>query len=197
MNIVEIYERFPTEDKCLDYLEEIRWQGKPQCPYCESHKSTPMKKERRHHCNNCNTTYSVTVQTIFHRTRMPLQKWFLAICLILNAKKGISARQLARDLKVNKDTAWYMGMRIRRSMLNERELLRGIVEMDETYIGGKSKNRRGNTGSGGYGKPRDPFKLRMSPVGGKIPVVGMTERGGRVRAMVVKEVKGKTMKSLV
>jgi len=105
MDIVEIYRRFPTEQDCISYLEKVRWKGKPTCPYCESTNQTPMSKEKRYHCNSCNTSFSVTVRTIFHKTKLPLQKWFLAICLILNAKKGISARQLARDLKVNKDTA--------------------------------------------------------------------------------------------
>jgi len=81
----------------------------------------------------------VTVGTIFHKTRLPLQKWFLAITLILNAKKGIAARQLARDLKVNKDTAWRISMKIREAMAQreQRTLLTGLVEMDETYVEGK------------------------------------------------------------
>lgn len=144
MNIAQIYRIFPKEEDCLAHLEKVRWNGTPTCPYCQSTRSTPLPEEGRHHCNNCNTSFSVTVQTIFHRTKLPLQKWFLAISLILNAKKGISARQLARDLEVNKDTAWYMGMRIRKSMLADHKLLQGIVEVDETYIGGKP--RKGGPG---------------------------------------------------
>lgn len=127
MNIVEIFDRFPTEKDCLNYIEQIRWKGTPVCPYCNSKNQTPLKNENRYHCNNCNTSFSVTVRTIFHKTKLPLQKWFLAISLILNAKKGISARQLARDIKVNKDTAWSMGMRVRRAMVEQRELMTGIV----------------------------------------------------------------------
>jgi transposase-like protein len=183
MNIVEVYEKFPTHNDCLAYLERVRWQGKPKCPYCNSHKSTPMKKEHRYHCNNCNTSYSVTVRTIFHKTKLDLQKWFLGLSLILNAKKGMSSRQLARHLKVNKDTAWYMGMRIRKAMLQDRELLHGIVEMDECYIGGKPRKTRDKK----Y-KPGDrPKRGRGSK---KIPVVGMVERGGNVKAKVVKKKKG-------
>lgn len=132
MNIIEVYKRFPTHEDCLDYLEFVRWSGEPTCPYCQSPKSSPMPNERRYHCNNCNTSYSVTVGTIFHKTHLDLQKWFLALSLVLNAKKGISARQLARDLEVNKNTAWYLGMRIRKAMSErfQRKLLRGIVEMD-------------------------------------------------------------------
>ena len=170
MNIIQIYKRFPVQKDCLDYLEAIRWRGTPTCPYCQSIRSSPLPKENRHHCNNCNTSYSVTVGTIFHKTRLDLQRWFLAITLILNAKKGISARQLARDLEINKNTAWYMAMRIRKAMVEHGELLKGIVEMDETFIGGKP--RKG-------GPPRK--RGRGAP---KTPVVGMIERGGRVKAKV-------------
>lgn len=134
MNIVEIFRLFPTEDDCIDHLEKVRWRGAPSCPYCKSPRTSPLPKESRHHCNNCNTTFSVTVGTIFHQTHLPLQKWFLAVSLVLNAKKGISARQLARDLEVNKNTGWRIGMQIRKAMtqVEERTLLTGIVEMDET-----------------------------------------------------------------
>jgi transposase-like protein len=185
MNIVEIYEKFPSNKDCLDYLEQVRWKGKPVCPYCQSPKVTPLPKENRHHCNTCNTSFSVTVRTIFHKTKLPLQKWFLAICLILNAKKGISARQLARDIKVNKDTAWYMGMRIRRAMIEQRDLMMGIVEMDETYIGGKP--RKGN--GGGHNKRGRGTK--------KIPVIGIVQRGGDVKARPAKNLTGKTLRALV
>ena len=128
MNIIEIYKRFPDETSCIKHLEKVRWHGIPTCPYCKSHKQTLLKsKAVRYHCNNCNTSYSVLVGTIFHNSKLDLQKWFLAISIILNAKKGVAARQLGRDLEVTKDTAWYMGMRIRKAMFNNADLLRGIV----------------------------------------------------------------------
>lgn len=132
MNIIQVYKQFPTQNDCLTYLEKVRWHNNPQCPYCNSNNYTPLKQECRYHCNTCNTSYSVTVQTIFHKTKVDLQKWFLAVSIILNAKKGISARQLARDIEVNKNTAWYMAMRIRRAMRERQELLEGIVEIDDT-----------------------------------------------------------------
>ncbi|MFC2060863.1 IS1595 family transposase, partial [Chloroflexota bacterium] len=175
MNIVSIYKQFPTEADCLTYLEQVRWQGKPICPYCNSTNSTLLLKEQRHHCNNCNTTFSVTVNTIFHHTHLPLQKWLLAVTLVLNAKKGIAARQLARDLDVNKNTAWRMGMKIRQAMIDteQRNLLTGLVEMDETYIGGKPRK-----GSGQHLKRGRGTK--------KTPVVGIIERGGNVTASVAR-----------
>src|SRR5580704_17986571 len=111
MNIIQVYKQFPTTSDCIKHLENVRWNGVPVCPYCKSTKQTPRPKEQRYHCNNCNTSYSVTVGTIFHKTKVDLQKWFVAISLVLNAKKGISARQMGRDIGVTKDTAWYMIMR--------------------------------------------------------------------------------------
>jgi len=191
MNIVSIYKQFPTEQDCLSHLEKVRWpDGKPVCPYCQSNKTSPLPKEYRHHCNNCNTTFSVTVGTIFHHTHLPLQKWFLAVSLILNAKKGIAARQLARDLEVNKNTAWSLEMRIRKTMIEtkQRELLQGIVEMDETYIGGKPRKGSGDS---------EPLKRGRGTK--KIPVVGMIERDGKVTAKAIKNHKldHKTLKALV
>ncbi len=190
MNIVKIYKLFPAEKDCLNHIENVRWHGKPQCTYCQSTKVTPMPKESRYHCNNCNTTFSVTVGTIFHHTHLPLQKWFLAISIVLNAKKGISARQLARDLEVNKDTAWRMGMKVRQAMTQQihRELLTGIIEMDETYIGGKPRK------GGGNGEPNKRGRGTK-----KTPVVGMIEREGSVRAKVMRKEKlnGKNLKALV
>lgn len=184
MNIIQIYEQFPTEDDCISHLEEVRWPKGPHCPYCNSSKSTPLPKEHRYHCNSCNTSYSVTVGTIFHKTKIDLQKWFLAISLILNAKKGISSRQLARDLHVNKNTAWYVQMRVRRAMIEQRELLQGIVEVDETYVGGKPRK-----GSGDHNKRGRGTK--------KIPVVGAIERDGNVKAKIAKNLTAKTLSSFI
>jgi transposase-like protein len=133
MNIVSIFEIFPTEADCITHLEKVRWKGTPICPYCQSHRSSSMPNEQRHHCNNCKTSFSVTVGTIFHHTRLPLQKWFVAVALVLNSKKGISARELAHDLKVNKNTGWRMGMQIRQALdeTGQRELLSSVVEMNQ------------------------------------------------------------------
>jgi transposase-like protein len=114
----EVYCRFPTRADCIAQLEKVRWSGEPQCPYCRAQQSTALPAEYRYHCNRCNTAFSVTVRTVFHHTHLPLQKWFLAISLLLNAKKSISTLQLAQDLGVNKNTAWYVGQRIHTAMLD-------------------------------------------------------------------------------
>jgi transposase-like protein len=128
VDIQQVYYRFPTKADCIAQLEKVRWNGSPQCPYCGARHNTALPADCRYHCNRCNTTFSVTVQTVFHHTHLPLQKWFLAIALLLNARKGITVQQLAQDLGVNKNTAWYIGQRIRTAMLDmeQRELIQGL-----------------------------------------------------------------------
>jgi len=190
MNIVQVYRQFPSQKDCIIHLEKVKWGEKPICPYCKSERNTPCKGEQRYHCNSCNTTFSVTVQTIFHKTKIDLQRWFVAISLVLNAKKGISARQLARDIDVNKNTAWYMLMRIRRAMIEHGNLLQGIVEVDETYVGGKYKNKHNDKkpkGGGGQGRNTTD----------KTAVFGVLERNGKVKAQIVKDVTKGTLQRLI
>lgn len=132
MDIAEIYEKCEDQGTYIARLEALRWHGKPVCPYCKSPNSTPLSNEQRHHCNTCNTSYSVTVNSIFHKSKLPLHKWFMAIALILNDRSSISARQLGRHLRVTKDTAWYVGMRIRKAMFEDRDLLMDIAQQRGT-----------------------------------------------------------------
>lgn len=178
MNIIQIFNRFPDQAACIDHLEQVRWQGVPTCPYCGSQHSSVSARKHRWHCNTCNRGYSVTVGTIFHHTHLPLQKWFLAVSLVLNAKKGLSALQLSRDLEVNKNTAWRIAMKIREAMISKGELLTGLVEMDEAYVGGvpRKMNYR-HTGVGKHSAGRGT-KNRA--------VLAAVERGGKVVAKVMK-----------
>ena len=131
MEIDQVYQKFPTIDECISYLEEVRWKGKPVCPYCNSKRSTPILKEHRYHCHGCNTSYSVTTRTIFHRTHLPLQKWFFAIGLLLGERQPISARELSKILKVNKDTAWLITARLDKALTEakQRDFLQALVNM--------------------------------------------------------------------
>jgi transposase-like protein len=114
---------------CPD-LEQIRWGGKPLCPYCGSTNSSPIKQEPRYHCNACFTSYSVTVGTLFHKTHVDLQKWAQAIKLVLT-NGNISVRKLAQEIEVNKNTASYMLVRIRKAMIEEEELLYSLVGIEK------------------------------------------------------------------
>ena len=150
MNLLEVFTHYPTQETCIEHLEIARWGDAPACPYCGS-RDVARKAEGeligRWNCHSCHDSFNVLAGTIFSKTRVPLQKWFLAIALMVNAKKSLSSCQLARDLDLNQKTAWYMQQRIRAQMATEQGsiLLQGIVEADETYIGGKP--RRSNTRS--------------------------------------------------
>ncbi len=193
MNIIQIFSKFPTQKSCVKHLENRKWNDKPICPYCNSTNTNPLVKELRHHCNGCRKSFSITVGTIFHHTHIPLQKWFLAISLIQNAKKGISSRQLARDLELPVYTAWSMAHRIRKSMKDEGKLLEGIIEMDETYVGGKP--RKENKKDDDNNKPNNPRGRGTK----KTPVVGMVERRGKVKDVAVSklELKAKDLRKLI
>lgn len=115
-----------THQECLHLLERIRWNGKPQCPYCGSIKASPLKHENRYHCNKCFTSYSVTVGTLFHKTHVSLSKWFQAICFVVADSEKVSVRQLAERIDVNKNTAAYMLTRIKTAE-DQTELLEQIA----------------------------------------------------------------------
>ncbi len=188
MNIIQIYKKFPTQQDCINHLEKVRWNNEPTCPYCKSKHNTPRPNSHRYQCNTCNTSFSVTVGTVYHNTKLDLQKWFLATTLVLNAKKGLSSRQLSRDIEVNKDTAWSMLMRLRKAFVDQGEFLSGVVEVDETYVGGKNKNRHADKKTkGGQGRGGED----------KIAVFGVVQRDGKVKAQKVKDVSSKTLKSLI
>jgi transposase-like protein len=114
MTLNYISSHLNTHNKCVKYLEEKRWNGEPTCPYCKSKKCSP--KKLRYTCLNCSNSFSVTVGTFMENSNLPLQKWLMAICLMLSAKKGLSAMQLSRDISVNKNTSWLLQMKIRTAM---------------------------------------------------------------------------------
>lgn len=115
-------------DAIVRKLERMRWNGKPQCPYCQSHKTRFLMNERRHRCYTCCSLFSVTVGTLFHGTRLSLKKWFDAIWLMEESREDPSCRAMAQLLGVNRNTACYMAMRIRKARLKESALLWAIRE---------------------------------------------------------------------
>jgi transposase-like protein len=193
MNIIQIFKQFPTQESCIKHLEKARWGDKPICVYCGSTNTNILVKELRHHCNGCRKSFSVTVGTIFHHTHVPLQKWFLLIALMQNAKKGLSSCQAARDIEISQTTTWSMMHRIRKSMSDNTNLLSGIIEMNETYVGGKPRKENS--------KDRDNDD-KDNPRGRgtkKTPVVGMVEREGKVKATSVSkhELKATDLRALI
>ena len=194
MNIVSIYEMFPNEEACITYLEKVRWGGKPVCVYCGAeHKTGKQQADKRYMCFSCKRNYHVCVGTIFHGTQMPLQKWFIVLSLVLNAKKGISSCQLARDCGLTQRTAWYMVVRIRKAMESEEgKLLQGIVEMDETYIGGKP--RKENIQKTEYEKETHNKRGRGTK---KKQVIGIVQRKGEVRTEATEDTSRTNISTLI
>lgn len=187
--LLTIAQRFGTQDACIKHLESVRWSNGILCPYCESKHIHNRKNSHRHLCRDCNRSFSVTVGTIMHSSKLPLPKWFMAIFLIVNAKKGISSLQLSRDIGVNKNTAWYMQKRIRAAMSGSDGMLKGIVEVDESYIGGSMTNMHKS-----YKKELGIYPGGMEH---KRPVLGMMQREGNVKVIAIDKADAKTIRPLL
>ena len=181
INLISLIERYHDEDKCRAYLEELRWPNGVACPRCGSVSISRIEKPRVFDCNSCRYQFSVTAGTIFHDSHLPLWKWFATMYLMIESKKGISANQVKRTIGVSYKTAWYLCHRIRSAMSDgSPSLLKGIVEVDETYVGGKHKGGPGRGSSN------------------KVPVVGMKERtSGKVRMKAVRNVSSSTLKHFI
>ena len=174
-NLVQLIDDFHSERKCRRYLEELRWPEDVHCPRCNSTKISCIKERDQFDCDACRYQFSVTSGTIFHDTHLPLWKWFLAVYMMCESKKSMSALQLKRTLGVAYKTAWYLCHRIRAAM-DEAGPLNGIIEVDETYVGGKTRG-----GKRGRGSPH------------KTAVAGMIERGGPVRMKPLSHVDAKSL----
>jgi len=206
---VNIFEpRFQNEDAAREHLEALHWPEGPFCPHCGSTDAKRLppqrgRKTKAHpegairkgvvQCNDCRQQYTVTVGTVFESSKVPLNKWLLVNHLLCSSKKGMSAHQIARMIGVSYKTAWFMMHRIREAMKDTDTTPMGgygkTVEADETYVGGKTKNRNA--------KQQRRFEKRVSHVEGKQPVMALVERGGKVRSFHVAKVTGETLRSVL
>lgn len=205
MNLYTLAQKFNTQTKCVKHLEKVRWNNKPVCPDCPESKVTARAKvpDRipKYHCNKCNQDFTVLTGTIFEASKMPLPKWFQLIALMLNAPKGISSMQLHRTLGITYKSAWYSAMRVRCAMVDtEVGLLEGIVEMDETFVGGKPRKRNRKKGTADSVAmlsqvESDPNRIKRGRGTKKVPVVGIVEREGekRVRLEVMDKLTAKNL----
>src|ERR1019366_10401795 len=191
MNLLSITQTFTTEDAALDYLIKARWPEGARCLACGHEKVYSItttgktgKPCRLFECSDCGLHFSATTGTLFHDSHLPLQKWFMAMALMAEAKKGISANQVARHIGVQYKTAWHLCHRIRKAMeeLNKAPLggQGQIVEVDETFIGGKNLRKGVKAGKDA-----------------KISVLGMVERGGRVHMQTIENCKAATLRPVV
>lgn len=183
-----------NDKACREHLEKLRWNGEPICPHCGSQRDNHYRIKKRgedkgyYKCKDCRLPFSVTIGTIFEKSTIPLDKWFIAIFKFTTNKKGISSYELMRELGVTQKTAWFMLSRIRNSVRMRDDFeFDGITQVDETYVGGKNKNRS-------KGKKVDNTQGRSLKT--KTPVFGMLNNGV-VFTRVVKNTKGKTLQGII
>jgi transposase-like protein len=189
-----------TDEECREYLERMRWPDGPRCPKCGAEepwkieRKTPSKNAVRtlYRCRACKRQFTATVGTIFEDSKIPLSKWFAAIYLMCASKKGISAHQIHRQLDVTYKSAWFMCHRIRYAMGDkDPALLTGVIEADETYVGGRPRGHRAQRGT------LTMSVLIMAAWEKKTPVLGILERGGRVRTLAMKPISKKATQAVL
>jgi len=205
LNLIALAQHFSDEDKAREFLEKLRWPEGPVCPHCgvlnNAYRLEPQPSKKGKHvrkgvwkCGGCRQQFTVTVGTIFADSHIPLSKWLLAYHLLCASKKGMSAHQLHRMLKVTYRSAWFMAHRIRYTMTQEplSSKLTGIIEVDETYIGGKVRYSQPVAV-----KPGVRAQDRKYAYANKEAVVSVLQRGGRVQSKHVQRVTAANLRPIV
>jgi transposase-like protein len=177
MTLIDVHQMFSSDAKCRELLKRLRWPVRPECPRCNGPAVALETDKDLLYCKECDYQFTVTSNTIFHDSHLPLIKWFCAVYLLCESRKGMSANQVKRMLGVSYKTAWYLCHRIRKAMqIVDAQMLDGKVEMDETFIGGKRRRLAG-----------------QKPTHDKEIVIGIRQRGGELRLFHAADVAAGTL----
>jgi transposase-like protein len=182
----QLFEMFPDAESARLHIESQRWPDGAVCPFCGTGDRITTRKGGFYRCNACREDFTVRTGTVFERSHIPLNKWLYAMYLMMTARKGISSMQLAKEIGITQKSAWFMLGRLREACGGDTATLNGIVEIDETYVGGRSKNmhawerEKKITGTGGTNKSA---------------VLGIRERGGRTKAKPIAKTDQATLRS--
>ena len=180
LSLFNLYDTFPTKKSARDYFESILWKNKVVCSKCKSEKKIKKQKDDFNYwCGECRNYFNVFTNTPLERNKIDPRKWIFACYLMMTSRKGVSSLQLSKELSIKQSTAWYMLHRLRLACNTKSELLNGIVEVDETYIGGLEKNKH---------KEKKIKNNQGRSTKSKVAVVELKERGGKVRAKVFNKV---------
>lgn len=183
----QLFALFPDEATARTYLEGRLWPNGTVCPTCKSgERITTRKAAGFYRCNACKLDFTVRTGTIFERSHVPLHKWVYSMYLLVTARKGISSMQLAKEIGITQKSAWFVLHGLREACGNKLEILRGMIEVDETFFGGKEGNKHENK----------KLKQGRGSVG-KTPVLGMRERGGRTLAMPIESTDAGTIQAAI
>lgn len=188
-SLVDLLDFFTDEQACIEYLEWKRWKGGVISPF-NSYSTVYKCKNNRYKCKNTGKYFTVRTDSLFENSKVSLRKWFMAIYLVTSRKKGISSIQLSKDISVTQKTAWNMLKRIREcyGIDNDKRCLESTIECDETFVGGKNKNRH---------KDKKVNNSQGRSFKDKTPVFGMLQRNGKLIAMVVPNTKEGSLKPII
>ncbi|MFM9977859.1 MAG: IS1595 family transposase [Sphingomonadaceae bacterium] len=188
-SLFDLLRAIPDEQAAIDHFTTIRWRAGAFCPLCGSTRLIHHFSDKRtHKCGDCRKRFSIKVGTIFHDSKTPLQKWLMAVWMLTSHKKGIASMTLARDIDVTQKTAWFMLHRLRHAALTESfsAPLDGVVEADETFVGGKEKNKHASERVGGLQGGK-----------GKAVVFGMLDRDGDLRTVHTTNLRAQNVQGII